>query len=335
MHSNTKTTKAPGSGRRVTCHMGGAADIATVPHQRRHPHPRLAAPELPALETQTMPVPAPLLRGRPPYGYRVVTDTVDGRQRRQLVPDDRTAPVVQRIFHEYLAEKGLQSIAEGLTADGISSPGAARHGLEYGAAAWSKSAVRAILVNNRYVDAAPGSEAVVPPEVFDRVQRMFDLRRTGPAANTRSVERVYSLRGLVRCGQCNRLMQGTWNNDEPYYRCRFPAEYASANEIDHPRNVYLREQSVLGPLLSWLRASCAPDRLARMAAAAGSRALHEATIGATARRIRMLHTTEGTEQTAVLQAMGLKLTYAAHNRMLQVKVVLNPAELVVRGSLAL
>jgi hypothetical protein len=35
-------------------------------------------------------------------------------------------------------------------------------------------------------------------------------------------------------------MQGHWVNAQSYYRCRYPAEYAIANKIDHPRNVYLR-----------------------------------------------------------------------------------------------
>ena len=37
-------------------------------------------------------------------------------------------------------------------------------------------------------------------------------------------------------------MQGHWINSAPYYRCRLPAEYAPANKLDHPRNVYLREE---------------------------------------------------------------------------------------------
>ncbi|MDJ0346549.1 recombinase family protein [Streptomyces sp. PH10-H1] len=329
---------------RTTYQAAGAAEAGGVSQLRRHPHQRPAPSDLPVQETLTRAAPASRLRGRPPYGYRAVTGTVDGRQRQRLVPDDRTAPVVVRIFHEYLADKGLLSIAEGLTLDGISSPGAARRGLECRAAAWSKSAVRAILVNSRYAERTaigdPGGEksesvTIVAPEVFDRVQRMFDLRRTVSAANAGSAERFYALRGLVRCARCNRLMQGTWNNDEPYYRCRFPAEYASANEIDHPRNVYLREQSVVGPLTSWLRESCARGRLTQLVSTTRFGAHHEAAIVAAARRVRRLRESGGEEQASVFQELGLRLTYSAHDRMLQAKAVLGPAELVIRGSLAL
>jgi len=36
-------------------------------------------------------------------------------------------------------------------------------------------------------------------------------------------------------------MRGQRINQAAYYRCRFPAEYALANEISHPRNVYVRQ----------------------------------------------------------------------------------------------
>ena len=38
-------------------------------------------------------------------------------------------------------------------------------------------------------------------------------------------------------------MQGHWINAAPYYRCRFPAEYALASKISYPRNVYLRQDA--------------------------------------------------------------------------------------------
>jgi hypothetical protein len=47
-------------------------------------------------------------------------------------------------------------------------------------------------------------------------------------------------------------MQGHWANAAPYYRCRFPSEYALANSVRHPANVTLRQADVLGPLDGWL-----------------------------------------------------------------------------------
>jgi site-specific DNA recombinase len=56
----------------------------------------------------------------------------------------------------------------------------------------------------------------------------------------------YALRGCVWCGICDRRMQSHWVNDAPYYRCRFPAEYALANRVQHPVNVYWLGRLVLG-----------------------------------------------------------------------------------------
>lgn len=57
-------------------------------------------------------------------------------------------------------------------------------------------------------------------------------------------------------------MQGNWINEAPYYRCRFPDEYALANKIRHPRNVYLREDAILPTLDHWPSRYFAPHRRA-------------------------------------------------------------------------
>jgi len=101
------------------------------------------------------------LGGRPNYGYRVV-DTVHphpnrskasaGAQLRTLEPDPDAAPVVRRIFDLYDAGVGFRSIACKLEADAIPSPGEVgpiRHPRSAGV--WGGSAVRAILINPRYL----------------------------------------------------------------------------------------------------------------------------------------------------------------------------------------
>ncbi len=55
--------------------------------------------------------------------------------------------------------------------------------------------------------------------------------------------------------------QGQWNHDEPYYRCRFPNEYGLANEVEHPRNIYLAEREVLPPVDDWLATLFEPHRI--------------------------------------------------------------------------
>ena len=97
------------------------------------------------------------LGGRPPHGYRLVdigphpnpAKAADGRMLHQLAPDPETAPVIQRIFADYVSGLGLFAIAEALTRDGIPCPSAHDRARNPTAKerAWAKSAVRAILLN--------------------------------------------------------------------------------------------------------------------------------------------------------------------------------------------
>ena len=56
-------------------------------------------------------------------------------------------------------------------------------------------------------------------------------------------------------------MQGQWVSQAPYYRCRFPSEYALANKLDHPRNVYLCEDTFGADVHDWLAGLFAPGQL--------------------------------------------------------------------------
>ena len=241
------------------------------------------------------------LGGRPPYGYQIVAagphpnpaKAADGRCLHVLRPDPVTAPVVVRIFEEYVAGKGIYAIAEGLTRDGIPCPSAydPRRNPHRDGRAWSKSAVRAILENPRYtgkqvwnrqrrqdvlldvddvaagyvtkfrwnardewVMSNPGAHpALVSAELFAEAHsvRATHIEQSRPR-KPRATPNNYVLRQLIRCAACGRSMTGSINNGRPHYRCRFPAEYALANRIDHPKNVYVREDLIVPELDKWL-----------------------------------------------------------------------------------
>lgn len=166
--------------------------------------------------------------------------------------------------------------------------------------AWCKSAVRAILANPRYTghqvwnkqhkheslldieDVTLGyttamrwntqdkwivSKKIVHTPLIDdttfaQVQDILTARtRTGPAHGDKRTRNIYLLRGAISCAACERKMQGHWSHDQAYYRCRFPQEYALANRVQHPRNVYLRESWVVPPLDAWLGKMFLPHRL--------------------------------------------------------------------------
>jgi site-specific DNA recombinase len=156
--------------------------------------------------------------------------------------------------------------------------------------AWSKSAVRAILANPRYTgfqvwnkqrrdevlldidDVAQGHstkmrwndtsawifseslahEPIIDREAFDRSRALAATRATGRGPRTRSTPRPYVLRGLLQCGTCGRRMQAQWSNSAPYYRCRYPAEYALTNDVDHPKTIYVRQDEIVPALDRWL-----------------------------------------------------------------------------------
>jgi site-specific DNA recombinase len=101
--------------------------------------------------------------------------------------------------------------------------------------------------------------AIVDEDTFGRAQDLLGARRGARAPHKPHKSRhAYALPGLLFCGLCNRRMQGHWANAAPYYRCRFPAEYALANRVSHPLNVTLRQDALLGPLDEWLASKFEP-----------------------------------------------------------------------------
>jgi site-specific DNA recombinase len=187
--------------------------------------------------------------------------------------------------------------AEGIPCPSAQDPDRNRHRCGI---ALSKFAIRTILTNPRYTgrqvwnrqrkdevlldvhDVALGhttkmrwndqgkwiySEEIAHPPIIDddtfrRAQELLTARRgiQGPHKPHRS-KHAYALRGLLFCGVCGRRMQGHWANAAPYYRCRFPSEYALANRLQHPLNVTLRQDVLLGPLDAWLATKFDPRHL--------------------------------------------------------------------------
>ena len=163
--------------------------------------------------------------------------------------------------------------------------------------AWSKLAVRAILQNPRYTgrevwnkqrrdevlvdveDVALGHEskmrwnpssdwvwsehethpAIIDPDTFEAAQDIFaGAQRT--AIRKERTRNTYVLSGMVRCAQCGRKMQGSWNHGQAYYRCKFPTEYAVA-ERQHGKTVYVREDAIVPSLDEWIGSLFADEHL--------------------------------------------------------------------------
>jgi site-specific DNA recombinase len=165
--------------------------------------------------------------------------------------------------------------------------------------AWSKGAVRTILTNLRYTghevwnkqrkterlinveDVALGHEtkmtwnpkeawvfsnspthpALVSKDDFELVQQRLHSRGPTSTGRVLRTKHPYALKGMFTHATCRRRMQGNWNSGLAYYRCRFPSEYALANNIDHPLTVYIREDAVLPSLDHWLSQAFGQDRI--------------------------------------------------------------------------
>jgi site-specific DNA recombinase len=224
-----------------------------------------------------------------------------GARLHRLEPDPATAEVVARIFELFLAGHGYYAIAEQLTAEGIPSPAGydrARNPHRPGRA-WARSAVRAILHNPRYTgyqvwgrqrrdeillnvddvaaghisrmrwndtarwiwSSQPTHQPLVDQATYQAVQARIATRSPHSSRTPRATPRPYLLRGRLHCALCQRRLQGQWIRGEAYYRCRYPAEYAAASDLDHPKSVYLRETGVVRRLDTWLAELFSPANL--------------------------------------------------------------------------
>jgi site-specific DNA recombinase len=183
-----------------------------------------------------------------------------------------TASNVRWMFAERLAGRSVAGIARELNERGVPcpsrvDPGRNRHRTGQG---WNLRSVAVILANPRYtgrevwhrhqrVDSdggrqrSPGGWAVsrslahpalVSEAHFVAIQQVRAARR-----NDEGTVRRYVLAGLIRCGLCGRRMDAHWVNGRAGYRCRHGHSSARPLSADRPKNLYVREDT----LLTWLR----------------------------------------------------------------------------------
>ncbi len=80
-----------------------------------------------------------------PYGYRK-----DPEQKGKLIPDERCADTVRRIYRDFLAGKSMRSIAKSLTEEGVLSPSAMKDIASQKGCAWNGAMIGRILQNPTY-----------------------------------------------------------------------------------------------------------------------------------------------------------------------------------------
>jgi site-specific DNA recombinase len=137
--------------------------------------------------------------GRLPFGYR-------RNEAKEVIPDERTAPIVRRIFELYTSGRlGTAAIARQLADEQAAAP----------PSGWQPAVVQFVLQNEAYLgrvlwrgESLPGlHESLVDELSFQRAQRL--LRERGEdMALRRSNPGDYLLSGLIRCGRCRRAYVG-------------------------------------------------------------------------------------------------------------------------------
>lgn len=137
--------------------------------------------------------------GRVPFGY--CRD-----EEKRLIPDERAAPTVRRIFHLYVKGRlGGAAIARRLAAEHAPAP----------PRGWQPAVVLHILQNEAYVgrvrwrdETFQGLHApLVDEDTFARARALLSERGEDFAAR-RSNTSAFLLSGLIRCGRCRRAYVG-------------------------------------------------------------------------------------------------------------------------------
>jgi len=153
--------------------------------------------------------------GTAPYSYRYERQTA-GEKWPQMVADEGTAPVLQRIFQTYAAsEASAKQIAEMLHRDKVSAPISNRN-RNRADRVWSGDVISGMLANRRYIAEPPAKwRALDARDVFDRVQ----ARPASKVQRKAQGQRSCIFLGLLYCQECGRRLSPTYFPQGVYYQC--------------------------------------------------------------------------------------------------------------------
>ena len=153
--------------------------------------------------------------GTPTFGFAIDKD-------KYYQIDPHTAPVVLEMFIRYDKGETMKNIRDWLNGAGVTTVRGKKIDLNF---------VAAILHNRKYIGeysyrhiVTPGGiPAIVPQDLFDRVQQRLETNRKAPARH--KAEDDYLLTTKLFCGTCGAMMVGesgtsaSKNRKYHYYRC--------------------------------------------------------------------------------------------------------------------
>lgn len=161
------------------------------------------------------------LYGRHIIGYKKSED-------KHYIIDEKTAPIVEKIFREYADGKAMTEIIKDLTEQGIRS----QRGNNF-----TVNSLRAILHNRSYigeyhyagVTIPNGMPAIVSEELFEEVQKRFARNKRQGSQRAKGLTEDnsprYWLTGKLFCGECGESMHGMSGTSKTgaihyYYACK-------------------------------------------------------------------------------------------------------------------
>lgn len=161
--------------------------------------------------------------GQPPLGYKVASEvSSDGKTRKKLVIDEKTAPLVKEIFRMYADGKSQREIVDWLNDNGYQTARGNK---------FSKNSLSDLLRNEKYVGTytySIGSKKTKHQHRDDAVKIPGALppiisNETWKAVKTRFIAHSgyvhkYHLAGILFCGECGNAMHGH-GGKQPDYRC--------------------------------------------------------------------------------------------------------------------
>ena len=215
-----------------------------------------------------------------------------GLVRHTLDLDQIRAPVVRRIFDEYLhGTRGLTEIRDLLNSDLDRFPSPKSPDPARALGVWSRASIWEILRNPKYTghqvwnrrqrktgngrhnlpeqwvwSDEPGHPPVISRQEYEQVQakaaQNARSRRNDATGGPPRKKTEYLFRGRLVCGCCGLRMWGS-RPVHPYYRCLISHQRGANIPPEHPRTVNLGEGILLEATTAFLaQAVYGPDRLA-------------------------------------------------------------------------
>lgn len=205
---------------------------------------------------------------RIPLGY-TTEPAFDGKKpRKKYAIDEKTAPIVRKLFNDFISGIPLYAMLEWLQEQGIYTSS----GKPY-----DSDALRYLLQNEMYIGTrkykVKGQDMLVVPNsippiiderTFDTVQQIFHSRKKDTSIKGRksTKNRVYILTGKIICQKCNNGFMGRVSNGYTYYMCsrRFKRKDCDCKSI---RKEHL-EKAVIGAIRDNIMTDAAINNIANI-----------------------------------------------------------------------